>query len=60
MQAIDVQQHARKLFAAHGSRALAEAAQRAAALEQQGRTDEAKDWRRIEAALAHLRGPRES
>ncbi|MEZ5842590.1 MAG: hypothetical protein R3D27_02505 [Hyphomicrobiaceae bacterium] len=60
MLAIEVQEHARKLYEALGAKAAVEAAQNAARLEEQGKPDEARDWRRIEAALAHMRGPRES
>ncbi len=60
MLATQVQEHARKLHAAFGHKAAAEAAQRAVRLEEQGRTEEARDWRRIEAALSHMRGPHES
>lgn len=58
MLAVEIQDHARKLLAAHGARALAEAAQKAKALEDAGKKDEAQDWRRIEAALRQLSGPR--
>lgn len=60
MQAVDIQEHARKLMAAHGTRAIAEAAQKAAALEQSGEKDKAGEWRRIEAALRQMSGPRQS
>lgn len=52
--------YARRLFEAHGLRAIAEAAQKAAALERQGRSEEALMWRRVEAAVKELRGPRYS
>lgn len=60
MQATDIHTHARKLLEAHGSKAIAEAARKAAELEGNGHRDEAETWRRIEAALRHLRGPRQS
>jgi len=60
MLAVEVQQHARKLFEAHGAKAVAEAAQRARHFEAQGAHKEAETWRRIEAALVQLRGPRAS
>jgi hypothetical protein len=60
MQAIDIQEHARKLHAAHGDRAAVEAAQKAKAYEEQGSVDEARTWRRIERALRELQGPRVS
>lgn len=60
MQASVIQEHARKLYEAHGPKALAEAAQKAAALESKGDRASAGDWRRVEAALKLMRGPRES
>ncbi|MGE0768946.1 MAG: hypothetical protein AB7L90_21090 [Hyphomicrobiaceae bacterium] len=59
MLAIEVQQHARRLFEIHGPKAIAEAAQLASKLERQNH-DSARDWRRIEAALRQMRGPHES
>jgi hypothetical protein len=60
MQAMEIQEHARKLRDAHGDRALVEAAQKARTLEQQGQADAAQDWRRIEAALRQMQGPHAS
>jgi hypothetical protein len=60
MQAVVIQEHARKLRDAHGDLALVQAAQKAKALEQQGHADEAQTWRRIEAALRVMQGPRVS
>ena len=60
MHATEIQDHARKLMEASGPRALADAAQKARAFEEKGEKEQAKDWRRIEAALRHLQGPRES
>lgn len=60
MAATQVQEHARMLFEAHGSRAIAEAAQKALQLENAGDRAQAADWRRIEAALRHLHGPKAS
>lgn len=57
MQAIDVHELARQLHDARGHRAIAEAAQKAADLEQLGKEDEARQWRRIEKALIQMRGP---
>jgi hypothetical protein len=45
---------------AHGSRAIVEAAQKAYSYEEKGQTDEAEIWKRIEAALKPMRGPRAS
>ncbi|KUO63620.1 MAG: hypothetical protein APF80_04690 [Alphaproteobacteria bacterium BRH_c36] len=60
MKALEVEEHARKLRAAHGDKAVAEAAQKAAEMEKLGRDEEASDWRQIEKALLLLRGPHES
>ncbi len=57
MQAIDVQDYARRLLEAHGFAAIAEAAQKANAFEQQGDEEQAQTWRRIETALLEMRGP---
>jgi hypothetical protein len=58
MHAIDIQEHARKLRDARGDLALAHAAQRARAFEQQGDAEQAETWRRIEAALRQMQGAR--
>ena len=60
MQATAIQKYARKLLAAHGDKAVAEAAQKAKAYEQQHDIEEAKTWRRIEATLREMQGPRAS
>ena len=60
MQAIDIEEHARKLREARGDLALAQAAQKARDFEQQGDTKQAETWRRIEAALRLMQGPRVS
>jgi hypothetical protein len=60
MQETDVHDYARQLFDAHGAKAVAEAAQKARSLEEQGNGEEARTWRRIEAALKLLRGPHQS
>jgi hypothetical protein len=57
MLATEIQEHARKLFEAHGDKAVAEAAQKAKMLEDSGATEEAQVWRKIEAALKQMRGP---
>lgn len=57
MLATEIQEHARKLFEAHGDKAVAEAAQKAKSLEDSGAADEARIWRKIEAALKQMRGP---
>lgn len=58
MQAVEIQAHAAKLFAAKGMKAIAEAAHKAEACERGGDAEQAKDWRRIEAALRQMSGPR--
>jgi hypothetical protein len=60
MQTTQIQEYARQLLEAHGARAPAEAAQKAVAFEQQGDTEQAKIWRRIEQAVLLLRGARQS
>jgi hypothetical protein len=60
MQAIEIQDYARQLLAAHGDKAIAEAAQKASALEKQGNREQAEDWRHIEAAIKQMRGPHAS
>jgi tryptophan 2,3-dioxygenase len=54
---MSVYDYARRLFDAHGANAIAEAAQKASQLEQQGNRAEAETWRHIEAALKMMRGP---
>jgi hypothetical protein len=58
MNAIEVQDYARQLFEAQGFKAIAAAAQKARAFEQQGDASHAQTWRRIESALMEMRGPR--
>ncbi len=60
MHAVEVQSLARQMFDALGPKALAEAAQKALKYESSGDRSKAKEWRRIEAALSHMRGPRAS
>ncbi len=57
MQAMDIEEHARKLREARGDLALAQAAQKARDFEQQGDTKQAETWRRIEAALRQYARP---
>ena len=57
MQAIEIQEHARKLRDAYGEKAILEAAQKARELEKTGDRGQAKTWRRIEAALMQMRRP---
>jgi hypothetical protein len=60
MHATEIQDAARRLFEAHGTKAIAEAAQKAAAMEQSGDKTAAADWRRIESALMLMGGPRQT
>jgi hypothetical protein len=60
MNAVEVHDHARKLFTAQGAKALAEAAQMVRRYEKTGDESAAEDWRRIELALRQLVGPRMS
>jgi len=55
-----ITEYARELMEAHGQSAIAEAAQRALACERQKDKEGAETWRRVEAALQVMRGPRAS
>jgi hypothetical protein len=52
-----IAEYARQLREAHGDRAIAKAAQRAAACEDRNEKEEAQTWRHVEAALKEMRGP---
>lgn len=60
MNTADVSAIARHLFEAQGTKAIAEAAQKAVSFEAAGDQAQAKHWRQVEAALREMRGPRES
>ena len=60
MNAIDISTFAHQLFEAHGAQAIAEAAQKAVTFERAGDAEQAKTWRRVEAVLLEMRGPRQS
>jgi hypothetical protein len=60
MQEAEIYDYARQLLEVHGAKAVAEAAQKACALEKQGKNEEADSWRHIEGALKLMRGPHES
>jgi hypothetical protein len=60
IQEIDIHDYARQLLEAHGAQAVVEAAQKACAFEVEGKKEDAKIWRHIEAALKLMRGPHES
>lgn len=52
-----VQHYAEQLYAAHGDKAEAEAAQKVAHFESEGDTEQAEVWRKIRAAVRQMRGP---
>jgi hypothetical protein len=52
-----ISEYARGLKDAHGDRAIAEAAQRAAECERMKDKEGAKTWRQVEAALKAMQGP---
>jgi hypothetical protein len=52
-----IAEYAQQLLAAHGDRAIAEAAQRAVLCERKNDKEEAQIWRHIEAALKAKQGP---
>jgi hypothetical protein len=60
MHEVEIHDYARRLLEAHGARAVAEAAQKACVFEQQGESEQAENWRHIEAALKLMRGPHQS
>jgi len=60
MDVAKIQDYARQLLEAHGDKAIAEAAQKAAACEKVGDKEHAHTWRRVEAALLLMHGPRQS
>lgn len=60
MNTADVSAVARHLFEAHGAKAIAEAARKAASFEDAGDQEQARFWRRVETALFEIRGPRQT
>jgi hypothetical protein len=60
MQETQVHEYARQFLEAHGDKAVAEAAERACSCEEQGDSEQAETWRRIEAAMRMMRGPNAS
>ena len=56
MKEIEVADYAQRLYAAHGDKAEAEAAQRELAARDNNKADEAEDWVRIRKAIHELRG----
>ena len=57
MELSEIHDYARRLMEAHGPKAIAEAAQKARAFEEQGDAEQGKTWRDIERALLLMRGP---
>ena len=57
METAKVMEYARSLYDAHGEKAEAEAAQKAASLESEGKADEARTWREVQAAIRTMRAP---
>ena len=60
MQHKDLVQYARSLYDAHGDKAEAEAAQKAAAAREAGDTADAEKWEKIRTHIKELRGARET
>lgn len=60
MNATEIQAHAAKLMAAHGAKAVIEAAEKARKFEQSGDEEQARDWRRVSKMLQQMRGPHAS
>lgn len=56
MEIKKIEDYAHRLYAQSGPRAIALAAQKAAAFESAGETGEAETWRKIEASLISKRG----
>jgi hypothetical protein len=60
MQEVEIHEYARRLFNAHGAKAAAEAAQKARSCEENGKGEDAKTWRHVEAAIKQMLGPHQS
>ena len=58
--AADISAVAHHLFETQGAKAIAEASQKAAFFHKAGNAGQAKFWRRVEADLQEIRGPKES
>ena len=52
-----ISDYARELFAAHGAKAIAEAAEKVRRFEKQGNREQAEVWRQVEDRLKAMRGP---
>ena len=60
MNAADISAVAHHLLETHGTKAIAQAAQKAVSFEKARDEKQAKFWRRVEAVLQEMRGPKES
>jgi hypothetical protein len=60
MDTTQIQRYARQLYEAQGAKAIPEAAQKAIKFERSEDTEQAQIWRKIEAALLLIHGPRHS
>ena len=60
MEQSKIREYARSLYDAHGDKAEAEVAHRAAECEKVGDESGAENWRAIRAAIREMRGPHES
>ncbi|GAA5067855.1 hypothetical protein N0B44_02415 [Roseibacterium beibuensis] len=58
METKDIIQYAHALYDAHGDKAEAEAAQKAAAARDEGNTADAEKWDKIRLHIKELRGPK--
>lgn len=60
MDAIQTAEYARALYAVHGDRAEAEAAQKARQCEAAGDKQQARDWQAVRQTIRQIRGPNQS
>ena len=60
MNALEISTLARHMLETQGTKGIAEAAQKAASFERSGDKEQSEIWRRVEAVLWEMRGPRES
>ena len=60
MNTTDISGFARHLFETQGAKAIAEAAQKAAAHKKAGDEEQTRFWQRVETALREMRGPHQS
>jgi hypothetical protein len=57
MEHAEIQDYARRLMEALGTKSIVEAADKARRFEQAGDSEQARDWREIQQVLMSLRGP---